>query len=363
MSQRPIQVLYNASAVPERMAGAGVYTVELGRALAARGSLSLSVLSPRDPGFGRQLRTPSSTAHRIAWEESSLSTRPALRDADVYHGPHFFVPRSAPAAVATVHDLTFFRTPRRYDVAHRLYYRHLARTAARAGRIIVPSPAVAGDCVRFLGYPPKHVRVIAEAPRAGFQPATADEVAAFRHRNAVAGPYFACLGTAEPGKRAIDAVRALPAIRDRYPHALLLLAGNPGRLSAPLQREVNAYGLGEAVRFLGYLPDADLPAFLSAATALIFPSLYEGFGLPPLEALACGTPVVTTRAPAMDQVLTAGTLFLPPRDPAAIARACITLLEGSRRDELSAQGRAFASSFSWARAAEETEAVYRELVS
>lgn len=363
MANRRLQVLYNASAVPERRAGAGVYTLELGRALDARPGLELAVLSARDTGFGRQVRTPAQTARRIAWEELSLGRSGALDDVDVYHGPHFFVPRSSVPSVATVHDLTFFRIPRRYGWAHCLYYRRLARTAARADRIIVPSAAVAGDCVRYLGYAPERIRVIAEAPRAGLGPANAAEVAGVRRRHGIEGPYFACLGTAEPGKRAVDAIRAMPAVLEARPGAVLAVAGNPGALSGALGREVERLGLGTSVRFLGYLPDEDLAAFLSGAVALIFPSLYEGFGLPPLEALACGTPVIASDAPAMNAVLGAGTLFVPPRDPVAIARAALGLLQGGQRVELAAEGRAFAATFSWQRAAEETESVYREVAS
>ena len=363
MPNRRLQVLYNTSPVPQRRSRAGVYPLELGRALDTRPTVELTVLSPRDTGFGRQVRTPAQTARRIAWEEFALGRIGALDGADVYHGPHFFVPRTARPSVATVHDLTFFRIPRRYGRAHRLYYERLARAATRAGRIIVPSAAVAGDCVRYLGYPPERIRVIAEAPRAGLGPATEAEVADWRRRHAIEGPYFACLGTAEPGKRAVDAIRAMPAILGGWPGARLAIAGNPGPLSKALEREVQRLGLGGSVRFLGYLPDEDLAAFLSGAVALIFPSLYEGFGLPPLEALACGAPVITSDAPAMNAVLVAGALFVPPRDPGAIALSALSLAEGGRRADLAAAGRASAATFSWERAAEETESVYREVAS
>lgn len=363
MASPALKVLYNASAVPQRRAGAGVYTLELGAALAARGTLDLDVLSSRDTGFGHWLRTPRSTPRRLAWEELSLARSAVLRDADVYHGPHFFVPRSGRPSVATVHDLTFFRIPRRYSASRRAYYRHLAHTARRANRIVVPSSAVATDAVRYLGYPPEQIRVIAEAPRSGLAPADASEVARFRQEHRLDGPYFACLGTAEAGKRAVDAIRALPLLRERCPEVTLVLAGNHGPLSAALEREAARMGVSDAVRFTGYLPETDLPALLTGAVALIFPSLYEGFGLPPLEALACGTPVIASDAPAMNEVLREGVLFVPLRDPGAIARAAVTLLEPSRRDELGARGREFVAKFSWARAAEETESVYRELVS
>jgi glycosyltransferase involved in cell wall biosynthesis len=358
-----LKVFYNASALPDRPAGAGVYTIQLARALA--GSSEVELLTAVNPVHDLgvppaiSLRNP-----RPSWEIFQLSA--ALRSAapDVYHGPHFFVPRTSVPSVATVHDLTFYRLPRRYDFAHRHYYRYLARTARRACRVIVPSPAVASDAVRYLGLEPAAIRVVPEAPRAGFEPASALEVEQLCARLGLESPYLLCLGTAEPGKRAIDAIRAMPAIRQRVPEAMLALAGNPGRLTAALHAEVARLGLADAVHFLGYVPDAELPALLTGATALVFPSLFEGFGLPPLEALACGTPVVASDAPAMSQFLGPGVRFVPTRDPAAIARQVAALLtDPALRADLSAAGLEFAARFSWQHTAELTVEVYREAVS
>jgi len=359
---RTLRVFYNASALPERPAGAGIYTLELGRALAERDDIELVVAAPRDPGFGERVSTPPNLRGRTAWEFAALQHVLRKVRADVYHGPHMFTPRAGIPTVATVHDLTFQRLPRRYGFAHRHYYRYLARTAKRADRIIVPSATVAGEVVRFLGYPPERIRVVYEAARVGLGPADEDAVEAFRARHGLSGPYFACLGTAEPGKRAVDAIRAMPAILGRCPEAVLALAGGPGRLSAALEREARRLGVGNAVRFLGYLPDGDVAPFLTGAVALIFPSLFEGFGLPPLEALSCGTPVISSDAPAMSEVLKGGALLVPVGRPGAIAAAALELLAtGEQRAERAHAARAFAARFSWAKAAEETVSVYREL--
>ena len=359
-----LRVFFNASALPERPAGAGVYTLELGRALAARDDIDLVVAAPREVSFGQHLQTPPGLAGRTAWEMAGLGPATQKSEAQVYHGPHMFTPRTAIPTVTTVHDLTFHRLPRRYGFAHRRYYRYLAGTATRADRIVVPSSAVAADVVRFLGYPPERVRVVAEAPRTGLTRASDAAVASFRERYGLNGPYLAGLGTAEPGKRGVDAIRAMPALRAAFPSLILGLAGNRGWLSESLRREVARLGLGHAVRFLGYLPDEDLPAFLTGAEALVFPSLFEGFGLPPLEAMACGTPVIASNAPAMSQVLHGGAIFVPTRDPGAIAREVATLLSTpDQREGRTAAAMAFASRFSWTKAAEETVQVYRELAS
>ncbi len=222
---------------------------------------------------------------------------------------------------------------------------------------------MASDVVRYLGYPPEKIRVVAEAPRTGLAPAPEAEVGALRVRLGIDGPYLLCLGTAEPGKRAVDVIRAMPAVVDSVPGTSLVLAGNPGRLSGALEREVARLGLQATVRFTGYVEEADLPSLLTGATALVFPSLYEGFGLPPLEAMACGTPVIASAVPAMSEVLSGKAIFVPPRAPGAIASEAIgLLLDAPRRAELSARALEFASRFSWERAARETIDVYRELV-
>jgi len=359
-----LRVLLNATALPARPAGAGVYTLELAAALGARNDVSLTVAAP--PGYtiagAAMVRSPEGgAAVRSAWEQLRLPVH--LSDSDVYHAAHFATPLLATVPrVATVHDLTFYRLPRRYSRAHRWYYRALARTATRAERMIVPSRAVAGDVVRFLHYPPERIRVVAEAPRAGLAPAPPELVRATLADLRIESPYVLCVGTAEPGKRAVDAVRALAILRERGPGVQLVLAGNAGPLTAPLQREAERLGVLDRVSFPGYVSDEALCALYSGAVAVIFPSLYEGFGLPPLEAMACGTPVIASRAQAMQEVLADSALFVPLRDPRAIAEAVEGLLrQPGLRAEWAGRGLERAGQFSWSRAAEETVAVYREL--
>lgn len=365
MHAPPIRVFLNASSLPERPAGAGVYTLELAAALAAHPGVDVVAASARPLGGCGHVAVPAGgPGQRFAWELRALGEAVERADADVYHGTHFYTPRTLQAPrVATIHDLTFFRLPRRYGFGHRQYYRAIARTTRWAERVIVPSRAVATDAVRYLGLAPQLIRVIPEAPRAGLHPARADEVGALRKRLDLEQPYLLCLGTAEPGKRAVDAIRALPLVRERHPGVVLALAGNPGSLSSALAAEALRQGVAGAVKFLGYVPDDDLAALLTGAEALVFPSLFEGFGLPPIEAMACGTPVIATQVPAMDEVLAGAALFVPPRDPAAIARAACKLLDSpARRAEVSAVSSRLAGTYSWERVAGETLAVYRELV-
>ncbi len=359
-----LRVLIDGSALPARPAGAGVYTLELARALTRRSDVEAMVAAPVDIAGVSTIASPvAGAARRGLWEQCTLPGILKREGMQLVHGAHFVVPvRSPVPQVATVHDLTFFRLPARYSRQHRWYYRALARLAARAERIIVPSRAVAGDAIRFLGYSPEHIRVVPEAPRYGLQPASEDAVSAFCKRHGIARPYLLCLGTAEPGKRAIDAIRALALLREQSIDVQLVLTGNEGPLSAALAREAARLHVGGAVQFTGYLPDDELSALLTGALALVFPSLYEGFGLPPLEAMACGTPVIASNVPAMNDVLEGAALFVPPHDPGAIAEHVTSLAaDASYRREWGAKGREHASQFSWDRTAAETVDVYQEL--
>jgi len=365
MGGATVRVFLNASSLPERPAGAGVYTLQLARALAALPGIEVMAASPVPIAGTRHIAAPSGRPERrFLWELGSLGDAVEESGADVYHGTHFYTPRRLRVPrVATLHDLTFFRLPRRYGWAHRRYYQAIARTARRAERVIVPSGAVASDAVRYLSLRPELIRVIAEAPKAGLCPAGADAVLALKERLGIAGAYLLCLGTAEPGKRAVDAIRAMAVVRETNPEAVLVLAGNPGRLTGALEDEAARLGVSDRVRLVGYVPDEDLAALLTGATALIFPSLFEGFGLPPLEAMACGTPVISAEAPAMTEVLDEGALFVPLRDPGAIARAARALIDDAGlRGELGQRARELAGRYSWPRAAEETAGVYREVI-
>ncbi len=358
-----LRVAFNASALPRRPAGAGIYTLELGRALTARDDVELLAAAPEDAWPGARWASPAGVVARTFWEQVRLPAEMRDANADVYHGAHFATPwRCDVPRVATVHDLTFYRLARRYDWKRRWYYKGLARAAARAERVIVPSSAVAGDVVRYLGYPVERVRVIAEAPRAGWLAATPEQVADARNRLGIEGQYLLMVGTAEPGKRAIDGIRALHVLRARGVDVALVLAGNAGRLDGALRGEVARLGLAGRVHFAGYVADTELAALYAGAAALLFLSLYEGFGLPPLEAMACGTPVIASRRPAMDDVLGDGAWFVPAGDARAVADAAECLLRNrDARDDFRERGREHASTFSWDRAAAETVEVYREV--
>jgi glycosyltransferase involved in cell wall biosynthesis len=181
-----------------------------------------------------------------------------------------------------------------------------------------------------------------------------------RTRYGLDRPYVAFLGTFEPRKNLPTLLRAFRIVRDRH-DLLLALVGRRGWLYEPIIALIDELGIRPAVCVIEDAPRTDFPAILSAATAFAFPSLYEGFGLPPLEAMACGTPTVVADTSSLPEVVGDAALLHPPTDHEALADALLRVLEDeSLRTTLRARGIERAAHFTWERSARETLAVYRE---
>src|SRR5215208_1776010 len=267
--------------------------------------------------------------------------------------------------VVTVHDLIrYFDLKGRGPLIHRpnlrdrLYLGLDYAGIRRATALIAVSHTTKRDLVRHLGIPPARVAVVYEGLDHGrFRPVD---------RRLVDAPYVLFVGSEHPRKNLATLLRAFRLLKDepRFRELRLVKVGAAGGREAPFRRRtlaaVAALGLERDVLFTGRVPDADLPAYYSGAACLVLPSLYEGFGFPPLEAMACGCPVIVSSAGALPEVAGDAALVVHPRDPRALARAMATLLtdENARRD-LVERGLRRARRFTWERTAERTLAVYR----
>jgi glycosyltransferase involved in cell wall biosynthesis len=371
-----MRIAYDATAIPRLMAGAAVYTYELARALAAVDRENEYVIFARGPHFDDlpamrpglrvvKVRAPSRPL-RLLWEQSVLPMRLRRLRIDVLHSPHHTTPLVSCGCrrVVTIHDLTFLLLPERYPPTRRLYFQVMTRLSARvADAVIVPSEAVREDVVRLLRVPPERLFVVPEAAGPAFHPQDAVAIEAVRSRYGLEGPFLLSVGSLEPGKNRERLLQAFARLRDRgLKHSLVVAGQQAWRYEgeAPLARRL---GLAESVRFLGHVPRADLPALYSAADALVFPSLYEGFGLPALEALACGTPVVVSNVSALPEVVDDAALQVSPLDVEALADAMERLLRDDRlRADLRERGLQRAAQFSWEKAARQTAEVYHRVV-
>jgi len=375
LPKQMMRIAFDATAMPRLMAGAAVYTYELARALAAVDSENEYVILARGRHFDDlaasraglrvlKVRAPSRLL-RLLWEQTVLpwSARGGRRlRIDVLHSPHHTTPLVPCGCrrVVTIHDLTFFLLPERYPTTRRLYFQTMTRLSARvADAVIVPSEAVKGDVMRILGLPPERLFVIPEAAGPAFHPQDAVAVEAVRRRYGLEGPFLLSVGSLEPGKNRERLLQAFARLRTRGLKQTLVVAGQRAwryEGEVPLARSL---GLTDSVRFLGHVPQADLPALYSAADLFVFPSLYEGFGLPALEAMACGTPVVASNVSALPEVVGDAALQVSPLDVEALAGAMERLLRDDRlRSDLRERGLERAARFSWEKAARQTVEVY-----
>ncbi len=261
--------------------------------------------------------------------------------------------------VITIHDLSFIRFPELFRPANRLYLSAMTRVSARrARRIIAVSAHTRSATVQLLGVPAERIDVVYHGVEPTFRPLSPDDVAEFRRRRGLPERFVLAVGTLEPRKNHVRLLEAFARARDAT--VKLIFVGGKGWLYDELFTRVEQLGLRDAVCFPGYVENGELPYWYNAALCLAYPSLYEGFGLPVLEAQACGTPVLTSNLTSLTEAAGDAALLVDPYDVEALAAGLEQLLKDRPlRDELRERGIAHARQFSWPRAAQETVSVYR----
>lgn len=367
----------DAHMVGRRETGNETYVVRLARAMAGLHATRAGEESPGPirhafvanraaaarlgPGWRCHPLWPGGALSRYGAQMAVVAAAEGL---DVLHTTYVAPPLSPCATVVMVHDCGFAAQPERFSPRVRLLLRLLVPwSARRAERVIVPSRFSADELVRWCGVPRGRIAVV---PNGGVERAGEVEVArreAARRRYAEGQPFLLAVGSLHAKKNLPVLVHAFARLRSEgFPH-LLLLAGPAGWGEAAVAEAARAAGVEWAVRRTGYLAEDDLQALYAAAAVLAHPSRYEGFGLPPLEAMAHGTPVVAAAAGSIPEVVGDAALLVPPDDPAALAAALRQVLtEPGLRAGLVARGRARAAHFSWERAARVTLDVYAEAI-
>ncbi|HRA54545.1 MAG TPA: glycosyltransferase family 1 protein [Thermoflexales bacterium] len=294
-----------------------------------------------------------------------------LGPVDLFHATEHLLPRFKRApTVFTLHDLIFRAYPR-FHLPRNWIYLQLAIPLflRRATRVICVSDWTRRDAERLYGLPRAKTLVVHEGVHARFGP-VADPArrAAARAKYKLPERYLLALSTIEPRKNLLTLFDAIARLDNTklggWADVPLIVGGRQGWLTDETYAAVKARGLEGRVRFAGFIGDEDLPAVMSQAALFCFPSLYEGFGFPPLEAMACGAPVLSSDASSLPEVLGDAAEYAAPTDPEAWARAIERLLcDDDSRHVLAARGPAQAARFTWARAAAETEKVYAEAIS
>ncbi len=305
-----------------------------------------------------------STEHplgRIRTEQ--LETPGLLRrlGADLYHGLAFAAPLRVPCpTIITVYDLSFITRPKTHKTLNRMYLSLATRWSCRhAARVIAISEWSRHDVVEFLSVDPARVDVIALGVDPRFHPGSQQELAQFKQANRIGVHTVFFLGSLEPRKNLPVLIDAFKQVLEAVPDAELIVGGGRGWNYTSLFRHIQELGLDEKVRFLGPVPADDVPKWMNACTVFAYPSLYEGFGLPVLEAMACGAAVVASNVTSLPEVAGDAGLLVPPADTQQIAQALGRVLtDESLRATLRQRGLQRATQFTWRRTAEKTVESY-----
>ncbi|HVF78084.1 MAG TPA: glycosyltransferase family 1 protein [Solirubrobacteraceae bacterium] len=336
----PIVAIDARDAFDPQLRGWGRYVRELVHAL------------PERPGLDYHVIEKGGRGPEVLFEQIELPIRLRRERADLVHAPNCFLPLARPCmGVVTIHDLAFEVFPDDFSKRTGWKYRAFTRRAARsAQRVICVSSYTAQDVIRRYGVDEARVRVIPNAPSL-----TIGDVAVPND-----GPYLLTVGDLRPKKNLMRLVQAFRVLRKEGLEHRLVLAGVD---SGPEAARVREAAGGEPVRFTGYLSDARLDALMRGADVLVHPSLYEGFGLVIVEAMARGVPVVAARATALPETGGAAAAYFDPLDVGDIAAAIRGVVgDRARHAELSRLGRERGSVLSWAATAALTVAVYEEML-
>ena len=372
-----MRIAIDATSMPPQPAGAAVYAIELVKALATRdwhdgyalfvrgGVLDEAVAGRRNWRIERV--GASSRPARLLWEQAQLPRALARLGIDVLHSTHHTLPLVGVRCrrVVTIHDVTFLRLPQRYPLARRLYMQTLTRLSAKvADAVIVPSNVVRDDVRRLLHVPAKKVVTVYEAAGAQYVPMERDAALAVARSYGIDPPYVLSVGSLEPGKNRARLFRAMRQLRDEgIDHPLAVVGQRAWGYEGDLAL-IDELGMADRVVLPGYVNAEHLPALYAGAEVFAFPSLYEGFGLPVIEAMACGVPVLTSRVSATAEVAGDAALLVDPQSVDAIRDGLRQLLvDRDLRAEYARRGIERAAQFGWERAADETRAVYHRVVS
>ena len=379
-----MRVIFNVDAISAPLTGIGRYALELAHGLARHEAIEelrlySAVRWVEDPADAlKSNRMFASLRKNLPFKTRALEMYSSVRNVVfrahtrnlkgyLLHTPNYILMPFDGPAVTTVHDLSAFNFPQTHPPERvRFLERHLPGTLQRAERVLTDSQFIADEIHSTLGVPREKLRVVSLGVDPVYRPRAVDELAATMQRHGLqAGRYLLVVATQEPRKNLVRLARAyaaLPArLRERHP---LVIVGARGWLSADLESILAPLEASGSIRRLGYVSEEDLPMIYAGAHSFAFPSLYEGFGLPVLEAMASGVPVLTSNVSSLPEICAGIALCVDPNDDETLRYGLENLLEDEDwRKRSAADGTAHAAKFPWSRCVDETVAVYRELES
>lgn len=327
---------------------------------------------------------PSAPGHNFRWCPAGISPRWLARlwhraripwpveywtgNVDLFHATDFVLPpvHRKTRTLLTVHDLSFVHLPEVTSPALKRYLdRVVPRSVSRADHILADSRATKDDLVALYRTPPDKVTVLLSGVNRAFRRITDQQIlqATLRKYDLGNWPFLFTVGTVQPRKNYVRLFEALALVRMQWPDLHLVIAGGRGWLDDPIYEAINRLGLDSAIHLIGFAEDDDLPALYSAAVAVPYVSLYEGFGLPVLEAMACGTPVIASKVSSIPEVAGDAALLVDPLSVEAIADAIGQIMASpGLAARLVERGYTQAARFTWERAATQLVEVYTSLM-
>ncbi len=372
-----MKVTIDVSAAINGKAGLGRYAASLAGAIADQhpGSVQLfanrtsqSTIPPALAGLPLDTIRAGYKPWRMAvWmgQLFSIPNNQIAAGSDLYHATeHLLPPVKNVPTVLTVHDLIFALFPQHHK---RLNYWYLNAAmplyVKRADHLIAVSESTKRDLMRLYGTPEEKISVVYEAAAPNFKPQPADRIAAVRRKYDLPDRYLLAVGTIEPRKNLARLLRSLSIVRREHPDLKLVIAGSQGWLVDSFFEALDRFDQRDAVIITGYVPEDDLPPLYAGAAAAVLASLYEGFGLPVLEAMACAAPVACSSTSSVGEIAGDAALTFDPECPGEITAALRSLLnDPALHADLIEKGLAHADRFSWQRAARETWAVYEKVI-
>jgi len=324
------------------------------------------------PGSNFDWRTTILTPRWLAriWQRAQLPlpVEAFAGPMDLFHATDFVLPPTLPRtrSLLTVHDLSFLRVPDAASPSLRRYLEAVVpRSVKRADHVLADSQATKDDLIEIYRTPADKISVLYSGVDSRFGRVT-DEMAlkeVLDRHDLKDIKYVLSVGTVQPRKNYSGAIRALSIIRDQGIDLHYAIAGGSGWLEDEMYRSIRETAMEDRVHILGFVPDEDLPALYSGARALLAVSLYEGFGLPVLEAMACGTPVITSNVSSLPEVAGAAGILVDPLDTEAISNAIMRpLTDAALRRQLVAAGLEHVKRFTWASAASQLKSIYDEML-
>ncbi len=385
---KTMRIGIDATALPSRPVGAGNYIIQLISAI-ARYTMNTVYLPDGSQSdrlefmiFVQRSRldllkiqgTPNlhliilpnlSPLKRLLWEQISLPKLAINHQLDLLHSLHYTMPLAFPGyKVVTFHDMTFFLFPQLHTLPKRYFFRFFIRTSSRrAVALIADSENTRQDTISLVGVSPDNIFTVQLGVTPEFRPIRDNAILQqARQKYHLPDHFLLYVGTIEPRKNLSTLLKAFSTVADQMPDHRLVIVGPKGWMVDNIHQQTDQLRISDKVYFTGYVERDDLPLIYNLAEVFIYPSAYEGFGLPVLEAMACGTPVISSNVSSMPEILGDAGVLIAPNDSQVLGQSLLDLInDPMERQRLSLKGLKRASTFTWERTAEKTIAVYRHV--